>query len=217
MNSDPFNLRRASPFAIIQGQASRAATNLAQRAIDTGAEIVEQGRQTVEDMSGFAQPNHIPSFVDPDREKSSLGAPWTGSTAARSRGIDYRYGNGMMEGVQDRMGQFFEKNQDLPMYKDKPYATSRRSIPIWKRRKFFAAVGLVFMFILYMTGWLKSEESAGTVGRDADDILSWLRGSEKGVDWNSRREKVVDAFTLSWDAYKRYAWGKTIFRLSIWC
>lgn len=213
ISRDPFNIRRSSPFAIIQGQATRVATNLAHRAIKTGAEVVEQGRQTVEDMSGFSQPNHLPSFADPQQEMSTLGAPWTGSTTTRSRGIDYRYGNGMMDGVQDRMGQFFEKNQDLPMYKDKPYATSRRSIPIWKRRKLFAAVGLVCMFLLYMFGWLRSEESSGSVGRDAEDILTWLRGDEKitgkGPDWESRREKVVDAFTLSWDAYKRYAWGES--------
>jgi len=28
------------------------------------------------------------------------------------------------------------------------------------------------------------------------------------ADWLKRRERVVEAFELSWDAYERYAWGK---------
>jgi len=39
---------------------------------------------------------------------------------------------------------------------------------------------------------------------------TWLQKPEKGgsqVDWLSRRERVKEAFTLSWDAYERYAWG----------
>lgn len=27
------------------------------------------------------------------------------------------------------------------------------------------------------------------------------------VDWDERRERVKDAFILSWDGYEQYAWG----------
>jgi mannosyl-oligosaccharide alpha-1,2-mannosidase len=29
----------------------------------------------------------------------------------------------------------------------------------------------------------------------------------KNIDWESRREKVRDAFIISWDGYEQYAWG----------
>jgi len=46
--------------------------------------------------------------------------------------------------------------------------------------------------------------------KKAKDSWNWLQRSEESarkIDWLSRRERVVEAFTLSWDAYERYAWG----------
>jgi len=28
------------------------------------------------------------------------------------------------------------------------------------------------------------------------------------IDWERRRDKVRDAFIVSWDGYEKYAWGK---------
>jgi mannosyl-oligosaccharide alpha-1,2-mannosidase len=36
--------------------------------------------------------------------------------------------------------------------------------------------------------------------------------SEKHVDWNARREKVREAFQVSWEGYEKEAWGKAHFR-----
>lgn len=36
-------------------------------------------------------------------------------------------------------------------------------------------------------------------------------GKQKNVDWDARREKVRDAFIVSWDGYEKYGWGE--FRL----
>jgi len=44
----------------------------------------------------------------------------------------------------------------------------------------------------------------------------WLAQEEGGkkVDWLERRERVVEAMELSWDAYERYAWGGLFFFLA---
>ncbi|KAL2255561.1 hypothetical protein VTK26DRAFT_3123 [Humicola hyalothermophila] len=38
------------------------------------------------------------------------------------------------------------------------------------------------------------------------------KGKGGGVDWLERRQRVVEAMELSWDAYERYAWGYDEFR-----
>lgn len=70
------------------------------------------------------------------------------------------------------------------------------------------------MGLLYWTGMLRGEKQTARTAA----TLDWLKGPEKQgkVDWLDRREKVVDAFTLSWDAYKRYAWGRFDPLIGIW-
>lgn len=131
---------------------------------------------------------------------------------------------GAGSGMQDKLGGYFERNKnyfegsnrDLPLYKDKPYytaakATRRRSL--WRKRRVFALAGLLIMLVLYLFGFWggkddKKENKAGSGFR------SWLGNDKAGakVDWLERREKVVDAFTQSWDAYERYAWGYDEFK-----
>lgn len=33
-------------------------------------------------------------------------------------------------------------------------------------------------------------------------------GKQKNVDWDARRERVRDAFIVSWDGYEKYGWGE---------
>jgi hypothetical protein len=39
--------------------------------------------------------------------------------------------------------------------------------------------------------------------------VKWRSPSTTDEEWQDRREQVKDAFTSSWDAYTRYAWGKS--------
>lgn len=119
--------------------------------------------------------------------------------------------------MQEKLGGYFERNKDyfeggrkdLPLYKDKPYYSSRssRRRPWWKKRRIFASAGLLVMFVLYLFGfWGGKKEVAPK--KDTNN-WGWLgRDKPSGkVNWLDRRERVVEAFTLSWDAYERYAWG----------
>lgn len=171
--------------------------------------------QAVEDMS-----YSVPSFSAPQREMDNRvwGASGVSARTAQQKGV--------INEVQNKVGDFFERGRgDLPMYKDKPYsyASSRRQRPAWKRKRNFGFAGLVVLFVLYFTGAFSDAPNTDGVAKDSvekgKDLFGWLKSPEKEgsqVDWLERREKVKDAFTLSWDAYKRYAWGRWWISLPDW-
>lgn len=202
---DPFNLRRPNALTILKGTATQAAVSLSQKVLNTGAQAIQSGKQAVGDMSSFSVPKNVPSFTNPQRELENRVWGSSGVTARPAAS----YSHGGMNGMQDRIGGFFEKNNDLPMYKDKPYAASRRRTPFWKRRRLFALAALFILFILYLLGFWGNEDVVDAT-KKAKDSWGRLQKPEKAgdkVDWLSRRDRVVEAFTLSWDAYDRYAWG----------
>jgi len=207
-NRDPFNLHRTSAYDILRGKARLATAEITHRVQEIGVQALEAGTQayesslnTLEDMS-FTIPRNVPSFTDSQRPHENH--VWASS------GITARSGNSAMSGVSDRVGNFFEKNGDLPMYKDKPYtyASSRRRRSIWKRKRTLG-IGTVFVVVLlWVFGFFGDDTEAN---KKAKEGWSWLQRPEKPgpkVDWMGRRERVVEAFTLSWDAYSRYAWGE---------
>ena len=111
-----------------------------------------------------------------------------------------------MGGVQEKVSSMFD-SEALPMYKDKPYGygpSRRRSM--WKKKRTFGTLTLGIVFLLYMLGFFSS-----STGEKRPSVSSWTwmgLSQERGkVNWDKRREHVVEAFQLSWDAYERYAWG----------
>lgn len=183
---DPFNIhKKGSAISILRSTATRAALDITEKAVEAGINAIEQGKKTAEDMS-FQLPKNVPSFSNPQRmlEDQSWG---TGTSSSFTR-----FGN---------------TQQSLPMYKDKPYAypPSQRSRALWRRKR---VVGLVFFLLalLYYFGAFSSNHDAHA----QTPSWSWLKSSDpdRGADWSQRRERVVEAFELSWDNYHRYAWGK---------
>src|SRR3954449_6405768 len=143
---DPFNLHRTPAYRILRGTARQAAIQVTQRvreagvqAIEAGSQAYETGKQTLEDMS-FSIPKNVPSFTDPKREMENHAWGASGMTARSHTN------GGVISGMQDRMGNFFEKNTDLPMYKDKPYSyvSSRRRPSTWRRKRTLG-IGAIFV------------------------------------------------------------------------
>ncbi|KAI0012892.1 glycoside hydrolase family 47 protein [Xylariaceae sp. FL0662B] len=207
---DPFDLHRKSALSVLRTAASRAAVDLTERAVEVGTNAIEKSRQAVDDLDmSFTLPKHVPSFGDPQRVVEDRIWGNTAVTARGTRGSSQSNKNaGIIGGVQDRVGGLFENKNTLPMYKDKPYAypASQRPRPIWRRKRVIGLVLLVLLLLYYF----------GVFGRhrvteiSSRPVWSWLTaGSEssKVADWSGRRDRVVEAFTLSWDAYERYAWG----------
>jgi endoplasmic reticulum Man9GlcNAc2 1,2-alpha-mannosidase len=185
---DPFNIhKKESAISILRTTATRAAIGITEKAVEAGINAIEQGKKTAEEMS-FQMPKNVPSFSNPQRAFE-----------------DRAWGSGTTSSYSTRFGS---KSQSLPMYKDKPYAypPSERSRAIWRRKR---VIGFVFLILslLFWFGAFSSDH--GTEPKRPS--WSWLKApeNEKKMDWSRRRERVVEAFELSWDAYHRYAWGKT--------
>ncbi|KAG9954934.1 endoplasmic reticulum mannosyl-oligosaccharide 1,2-alpha-mannosidase, partial [Aureobasidium melanogenum] len=85
------------------------------------------------------------------------------------------------------------------MYKDKPFASSSRRLPWFKKKRVLAALLVVFTTFFY---WM------GTFGGSAPKVLK----SKKPANWEERRDQVRDAFKLSWSAYEQHGWGYDEFK-----
>lgn len=96
------------------------------------------------------------------------------------------------------------------MYKDKPYAyaPSQRPRPLYRKKRVLGLLTLIVLGFLWYTGALSDHQERAATSLSQ---LGWLKTETKGVghaDWAKRRERVVEAFELSWDAYERHGWGK---------
>jgi len=101
--------------------------------------------------------------------------------------------------------------EGLPMYKDKPhnYAASGRRLPFYRRSQRRSLVFLfgVFVWIVWFTGIFSSGDSDDKSAKEG--ARSWFSGTKVDI-WKERREKVKDAFKISWKAYEDHAWGMVI-------
>ncbi|OTB01505.1 glycoside hydrolase family 47 protein [Hypoxylon sp. CI-4A] len=207
---DPFGIHRKSALSILKTTASRAAVDFTERAVGASTHAIEKTKQAVDDLDmSFSVPKNVPSFSNPQRMMEDR--VWGNSAAVTARGGKASHANknaGILGGVQDKVGSLFDDRNTLPMYKDKPYAypPSQRNRPIWRRKRTLAFLLLLGLLLYYF--------GASGSHRDTDvsskPLWPWLKTdseAKKNADWSKRRERVVEAFTLSWDAYDRYAWG----------
>lgn len=108
-----------------------------------------------------------------------------------------------------KLDGYFDR-RELPMYKDKPYsyAASRRK-PWWQKWRFTGGILLLLVALLYWVGIFSSTSTRARVKDASKSTWSWSsKTAGLQVDWNDRRERVKDAFVLSWDGYEKYAWGE---------
>lgn len=158
----------------------------------------------------FAVPRNVPSFTNPTRKVEDHLWVSSGTAARAARDAQSAQSGGLLHGVQGRMeGLFDDAAAALPMYKDKPftYAASRRIRPLWRRKRIVAFLGGVLLLVLmWLNGAFEMEKS----GRRTSvwSISGFLYEPYGRQDWEARRQCVVKAFELSWDAYEEFAWGK---------
>ncbi|KLU84222.1 endoplasmic reticulum mannosyl-oligosaccharide 1,2-alpha-mannosidase [Magnaporthiopsis poae ATCC 64411] len=162
----------------------------------------------------FAVPKHVPSSFGNPQQRELEDRLWAASRAKQQHQHNQRHG-GVLGGVQDRVGGFFDpgRRASLPMYKDKPYAypPSHRNRPIYRTKRGAGFLFLAVLGLFYLSGAFDGHREKVTKPlRD----WSWPAKGDKAttaaggkVDWSERRARVVDAFELSWAAYERYAWG----------
>lgn len=214
---DPFDLHRNSnsaAFNVLRLTATQAAAGIREKAVEVGTNALEKGRQAVEDMS-FAVPKNVPSFANPQRLVEDQLWPSSGATARSTGGPrGGQPAGGLLGGVQNRVGGILNPDRNaLPMYKDKPYAyaPSKRPRPLYRKKRVLGLLTLLCLVFLWYSGTFtdRHERAVSSLSR-----WGWLKAEEEAeakggkADWSKRRERVVEAFELSWDAYERYAWGK---------
>jgi endoplasmic reticulum Man9GlcNAc2 1,2-alpha-mannosidase len=209
-NRDPFNLRRSSApaLSILQSRAASLGQQIVQstsKAAEAGLTTIQQvSSETSATMSAYA-PNsqqNGPTHRHPDQWQS-----------AQSRHPYDAYANSNGGGIGEKVSGFFgaDRKDSLPMYKDKPfsYPGSRRRQPWWRQKR-TVAIALTLMAALSWWFGILSPLSWFTSGDDGSVKKEGSKGSWFGgasVDWNTRKEKVKEAFKTSFDGYEKYAWG----------
>lgn len=191
MIRDPFDIHRKNN--IFQTTALRAAQNIRNKAAQVGTNALEMS---------FSIPKNVPNFRDPHRRLEDHAWAAVSKPGAAQPG-------GIFSDMQNKVSGFFDDDDELPMYKDKPrgYAPSTRRRRWWKRKRVLASIAIVVTFLLWVTGFFSSHQGDR---HHSSSAWSWLAApGDKGVvaDWDKRRSLVVEAFELSWDSYERHAWG----------
>ncbi|KAJ5709925.1 Mannosyl-oligosaccharide 1-2-alpha-mannosidase [Penicillium malachiteum] len=138
----------------------------------------------------------------------SYKAPTSHSPHDRSRG-----GLAGLGLSTNNSGGFFDHQRTLPLYKDKPYFTPKRTTP----RRRWRYIGAVFGFCALLFFWYNSSSFSSPSGSDSRDkglqLWKWMQTLQdevptSKVDWEARRDKVRDAFIVSFEGYEKDAWGK---------
>lgn len=234
INRDPFGLRpqfAPNAFSVLQQSASRSAQRYSQKIVESGQQALDSGRQALEDAAksdqwhalqqsatdamAFAVPRNVPHFDGPQRRyedstwQSSGRARFPDANAAAAAESSSSSSSVPVSAaaVTDRLGGMFgDGGKELPMYKDKPYNYSGSARRGWfrRRRSLVFALLIVFGFIYWMGLFAGQEDK-----KSGASFFSGMMSSKTSavVDWDDRRERVRDAFKLSWDAYEKYAWG----------
>lgn len=113
-----------------------------------------------------------------------------------------------------KVGGFFESDRTLPMYKDKPYFKPRRTAP----RRRWRYIGAVLVLCTLLFYWYNRSSLPLPSGSDARDkgqqLWKWMQTLDDEpstkVDWETRRDRVRDAFLVSFEGYEKEAWGNKI-------
>ena len=123
--------------------------------------------------------------------------------------------NSAVPGVGEKFSTLMSHKEDeeLPMYKDKPYnyALSGRRKPFYRRRNIIITLVLLSMVVFYFSSFGSKLPRSKMIDDAAfKRPLTIFSGSKNSaVDWEERQERVRDAFQISWEAYEKHAWGKT--------
>jgi endoplasmic reticulum Man9GlcNAc2 1,2-alpha-mannosidase len=153
----------------------------------------------------FSVPRNVPNFNDPSRRREDDS--W--SSSGRSR-FSHANGSSSHGGVAEKIGGIFsDRRSGLPLYKDKPvgygYSDKGRKKG-WRGKRLLVVLLLALTTLLWVTG-VFGDRSTKKLDRLNDTAHGWVNLVKPARDWKERRERVKEAFKVSWAAYEKYAWG----------
>lgn len=175
----------------------------------------------------FQLPQNVPSFSSPQRPLED--SYWQANRDNRSNRLP-GYGLSPSSGIPNKLNSFFDTDRRLPMYKDKPYFAPRRTGPRSRRRKALYSGLCLFVLAVLWYCWpvARAWKDSRLDSMAGEDLWKWMQtlegrdsidgnwGHKSPIDWAERREKVRDAFIVSWDGYEKHAWGMSGSCLSFW-
>lgn len=171
----------------------------------------------------FQLPSRVPAFSSSQREVEDGYWRARSNAGGANGGFDFA----------DKIGQFISPNRELPMYKDKPYNAGKRGGAgssgvggrAGRKRRQVVLLGVLVVFgVTVWWLWVGGRADSlilrgkGLKSMHGGELWKWVQGFEKDengkkgktVNWAERRERVKDAFMVSWDGYEKYAWGKSV-------
>ncbi|KAK2748278.1 mannosyl-oligosaccharide alpha-1,2-mannosidase [Myotisia sp. PD_48] len=165
----------------------------------------------------FQIPNRVPTFdaYQRDLENNYWHAAHSSRSAADKSGLD----------LSRKIGNFIRPNREFEMYKDKSYYHTSRRGPRRRRSLWIMVFIAIVVFLLWFRSGGNSEKKAknknhGIKGMSGSDLWKWIQrtpasssstSSTKSINWEERRQRVKDAFLVSWEAYEQDAWGKDVY------
>jgi len=193
---DPFSIRNKPKFnpalQILRQQTVRhvhAAQNVAQSfseevqkttqsvvlpAVDSAVESAKEIAKDTLDQMSFSLPKNVPSFTAGQRDLENQA--WS--------------------------TRFGRQQNDLPLYKDKPYYSNSATVKQRRivRKKRFIVFIVALVFGAY---WFRVFSRDGAT----PPVTGRKPPLQSAANWDERRERVRDVFLESWAAYERDAWG----------
>lgn len=168
----------------------------------------------------FQLPSRVPAFDSAQREIED--GYWKASQRGYTSGGGGAGSNAHGFDFTEKISSFVNPSRDLPMYKDKPYFNPRK--PARGRRRWGVWI-LIFTIFALCIWWFWGERGPDGVGlrprikpMHGGELWNWVKSFDKEgkkqnsnknvVNWEERRERVRDAFLVSWEAYEKDAWGK---------
>lgn len=101
--------------------------------------------------------------------------------------------------VENITWQGFKGGSDLPLYKDKPWASPLRRPRFYRRKRSYLILLLLTSIVLFFRPWVTIASRARRLQPPQKVVY--------GDSWEDRREQIRQSFVSSWDAYSRDAWG----------
>lgn len=212
---NPIDLRRLRPSVVSSSLSPASLLGLTARSTSISAQSSSSGTSSTASASASsASDNPDGSAGDGAGSDMSFSVPRTVPS----------FGNPSQRRREDALWAAARGGGRLPMYKDKPFGYAYADGGSWRggrgglfrrrRRVMLAllAAGLIFG-AFWLTGWFSSGDGRRKDVGEGKSSWSWSRGKDAegkgkgGIDWGKRRDRVVEAFKLSWSAYERHAWG----------
>lgn len=110
-----------------------------------------------------------------------------------------------------RFGSFFGANEELPLYKDKPYhGRSSKKLSRPPTRLIVLVALSVFVAIYWIGVFLRPSSPNSLQKKPLPAWLAYLRPSGT-INWEERQEMVKSAFSKDWESYSRDGWGYDLF------